>query len=218
MSDTHTCWNCHSQTHTTEYCTSCNKILPLIENIDYFSYLGMKKELNLDLDELENHFYELSRKYHPDYFSNKDENERKISIERTAFLNSAYKILKDPVQRAGYLLKLEWGEIPKEEKKVPPEILMEVMEFQEKIEERKSETDEEKLKILNREVAQIKTDLENHLNDLNIELKSYFESWDKLGGSGSEENKKIILKEISKNLSIRAYINTLLSTLENGNG
>jgi molecular chaperone HscB len=215
MSHENTCWNCHSHSATSGYCSNCNKILPLVEKVDFFSYLGMKKELNLDLDELEKHFYELSRKYHPDYFSNNSETEKMISIERSTMLNSAYKVLKDPVQRAEYLLKLEWGEIPKEEKKVPPEILMEVMELREKLQERKFEKDKNKLQALINEVIQIKADLESRLDDLNSDLKKLFKKWDEMNGEGPDDNKKNILKEISKNLSIRAYLNTLLSTIEN---
>jgi molecular chaperone HscB len=216
MSDNHTCWNCHINAPETDYCPSCHRILPLVENINYFSYLGLKKQLKLDLDELEKRFYEMSRKYHPDYFSNGDNIEKEISIERTAFLNSAYKILRDPVQRAKYLLQLEWGEIPMEEKKVPPEILMEVMDLQEKLQEEKFEKDSEKKKILGKELEHIRTDLKHKLESLNSELESLFEKWDSLDSSDESENAKTsILKNLSKNLSIRAYLSTLISTYEN---
>jgi molecular chaperone HscB len=216
MSDNHTCWNCHIKAPETDYCPSCHRILPLVEDINYFSYLGLKKQLNLDLDELEKKFYEMSRKYHPDYFTNGDDIEKEISIERTAFLNSAYRILRDPVQRAKYLLQLEWGEIPQEAKKVPPEILMEVMELQEKLQEEKFEKDIEKKKILWDELNHIRMDLKSKLISLNSELDFLFNKWDNLDSSAeSEISKSTILKNISKNLSIRAYLSTLISTYEN---
>ena len=212
--DTHTCWNCHQMVESGDKCPSCHKILPMVEEVDYFSFLGFKKQLNLDLDELEHRFYELSREYHPDYYFNSSEIEKEISLERASFLNSAYQILKDPIQRAKYLLQLEWGEITEEKKKIPPEILMEVMELQEKLLECNSETDPEKKKKCEAEIEQIKLGLLKKMDDLNKELKNLFVKWDEnVLNNPSNESKQEILKELNKNLSIRAYLNTLLSTI-----
>lgn len=211
---THTCWNCHHEVNTGDKCPSCHKILPMIENVDYFSFLGFKKQLNLDLDELEHRFYELSREYHPDYYSNSNEIEKEISLERASFLNSAYQILKDPIQRAKYLLKLEWGEISEDKKKIPPEILMEVLELQEKMTEYNAEQDPEKKKLYQNELDKIKQGLYNKMEELNEELKNLFVKWDELVLNNSDpETKQNILKSLNKNLSIRAYLNTLLSTM-----
>jgi molecular chaperone HscB len=216
MEHEHNCWNCKQDTVATEYCQSCHKILPLVENVDYFSFLGLKKQLDINLDDLEKKFFDLSRKYHPDYYSNGDEIEKEISIDRSAFLNSAYKILKDPIERAKYLLKLEWGEIPKEDKKVPPEILMEVMELQERLEQEKSEKDPKTKDSFKEELKKIKEDLNNKLENMNSQLHNLFKEWDAqyLRNSTNEE-KQSILKNISKNLSIRAYLNTLFTTFDN---
>jgi molecular chaperone HscB len=212
--DIHNCWNCKHEVHTVDKCPSCHKILPMVENVDYFSYLGFKKQLNLNLDELEHRFFELSKEYHPDYFSNGSEVEKEISMERASFLNSAYKVLKDPISRAKYLLKLEWGEVSEDKKKVPPEILMEVMALQEKIEEITSEIDNNKKDELNTEIEEIRVELENKMKGLNSELKNLFIKWDGLlSGNTSTEVKQSILKEINKNLSIRAYLGTLISTI-----
>lgn len=212
--DTHTCWNCHHTVDSGDKCPTCHKILPMVEDVDYFSFLGFKKQLNLDLDELEHRFYELSREYHPDYYSNGSEIEKEISLERASFLNSAYQILKDPIQRAKYLLQLEWGEVPEEKKKIPPEILMEVMELQEKLVECNSETDPEKKKKCEAEIEQIKSGLLKKMVDLNAQLKNLFIKWDEnVLNNPSNESKQEILKELNKNLSIRAYLNTLLSTI-----
>lgn len=208
------CWNCKHEVSTLDKCPSCHKILPMVENVNYFSFLGFKKQLNLDLDELEHRFFELSKEYHPDYFSNGSEVEKEISMERASFLNSAYKVLKDPISRAKYLLKLEWGEVSEDKKRVPPEILMEVMELQEKIETITSESDNNRKDELNTEVEGIKIELENKMKGLNSELKNLFIKWDgSLSGNTLTDEKQSILKEINKNLSIRAYLGTLISTI-----
>ena len=212
--EVHNCWNCKHKVDLVDKCPSCHKILPMVEDVNYFSYLGLKKQLNLDLDELEHKFFELSKEYHPDYFSNGSEVEKEISIERASFLNTAYKVLKDPVLRAKYLLKLEWGEVSEDMKKVPPEILMEVMELQEKIEELNSEAAGAKKNELHVEMEEIKGELEQKMEGLNSELKNLFVKWDELlTVNSSIEVKQNILKEINKNLSIRAYLKTLISTI-----
>ncbi len=212
--EVHNCWNCKHEVHITDKCPSCHKILPMVENVSYFSFLGFKKQLNLDLDELENRFYELSREYHPDFYSTGSEIEKEISNERASFLNKAYQVLKDPIQRAKYLLRLEWGEISDDKKKIPPEILMEVMDLQEKSHEYEEETDPETKSALSEELKEIRTDLEKKMEDLNTELKNLFLKWDEiLLGSPALETKQTILRDLNKNLSIRAYLGTLLSTI-----
>lgn len=212
--DIHNCWNCHHEVHSIDKCPSCHKILPMVENVDYFSFLGFKKQLNLDLDELEHRFYELSKEYHPDYYSNGSEIEKEISVERSSFLNSAYQVLRDPILRAKYLLRLEWGETSEEKKKIPPEILMEVMELQEKSQEYDQETNDERKTILQNALEEIKIELANKMDGLNSELKNLFIKWDEmLMNNSSLELKQSILKDLNRNLSIRAYLSTLISTI-----
>jgi molecular chaperone HscB len=89
------------------FCPQCTKILTLARHGDYFAFLGLSRRLNVDQAELESNFRTLSRQFHPDYFYNAPPAERRASLERSSYLNDAYRTLKDPVARVGYLLELE---------------------------------------------------------------------------------------------------------------
>ncbi|MBI4909317.1 MAG: Fe-S protein assembly co-chaperone HscB [Acidobacteria bacterium] len=97
---------------------------------DYYGFFGIPRRLALDTSVLQKRFYELSRQYHPDRFARKAASERLQAEESTAILNDGYRILKDPVSRAEYVLKQEGFDIGEQRSKdVPPELLEEVFEF-----------------------------------------------------------------------------------------
>src|SRR5689334_13698920 len=89
------------------FCPSCTKILSLGRQGDYFSFLGVPRKLNLDPGVLEQQFRTLSRQFHPDYFYNAAPAERRASLERSSYLNDAYRTLKQPASRIAYLLEIE---------------------------------------------------------------------------------------------------------------
>ena len=101
--------------------------------MDYFKVFSLPRLLNIDLRALEKSFHELSRKYHPDYFSTAPEEEQQQALRMTALLNDAYRTLRHPVRRIEYLLNLE-GFKP-DGSKVPKSFLMEIFEINEQMEE-----------------------------------------------------------------------------------
>jgi molecular chaperone HscB len=101
---------------------------------DYFELFDLERKLSLDARDLEQRFYTLSRKLHPDRFVNATPAERERSLESSALLNDAYRTLRDPIARAGYLLKLEGIEAG-EASQAPPELLEEVFELNEALEQ-----------------------------------------------------------------------------------
>jgi molecular chaperone HscB len=89
------------------FCPQCERILTLTRHGDYFSFFGLRRKLAIDLPDLEQRFRALSRQFHPDYFYTASPPERLASLERASYLNDAYRVLKQPLDRAEYLLKLE---------------------------------------------------------------------------------------------------------------
>src|SRR5262245_59911993 len=57
--------------------------------------------------DLEQRYRALSRQFHPDYFYNAPAAERRAALEKSSYLNDAYRTLKNPIARVEYLLKLE---------------------------------------------------------------------------------------------------------------
>ena len=74
----------------------------------------------------------------------------------SARINEAYKTLQSPLLRAQYLLSLRGIDVAEDEtaKIEDPELLMEVLETQERIEEAEAEKDLEEMKRLNDERIQ----------------------------------------------------------------
>src|ERR1700736_2903923 len=91
------------------FCQGCSKILPLGRHIDYFSFFGLPRRIGVDGSDLERRFRALSRQFHPDYFYNATPAERRASLERSSYLNDAYRTLRNPIARIECLLALEAG-------------------------------------------------------------------------------------------------------------
>src|SRR5712671_5265521 len=105
---------------------------------DFFSFLGLPRKLRIDMSDLEQRYRALSRQFHPDYFYNAPPAERRASLEKSSYLNDAYRTLRNPVSRVDYLLKIE-GLAPQgpeqASKQVPAGLLEEVFALNEELDE-----------------------------------------------------------------------------------
>src|SRR6059058_1385652 len=110
--------------------------------MDHFEVFGLPRRLAVDTAELQRKFYELSRRYHPDFHQAAPAEEQVRSLEASAGLNAAYRTLRDPIARIEYLVRLEEGRDTKEgatvKPKAPPELLEEMFEIQEALAEAKA--------------------------------------------------------------------------------
>lgn len=97
----------------------------------------------LDLPELQRQFYVLSKQFHPDRFARASAADQQYALDFTSLLNDAWRVLREPVSRAEYLLKLQ-GLEPGDSRTnpPPPELLEEVFELNMALEElRAGDTD-----------------------------------------------------------------------------
>src|SRR5499425_1702337 len=129
------CWHCQSEVAGEYFCERCVKVQPVSKELDYFTCLGFPRRLTIDLSTLETKYYELSRAFHPDFYQNKSEEERAISLGNSAMLNTAYRTLRDPIQRAEYLLDLEAGSAKDIRTSPPADLFEEIIELQEVLDE-----------------------------------------------------------------------------------
>jgi len=72
---------------------------------DPFMLLGLKKQYDLDMEFLEKAYFAAQKETHPDRFLNSSSEEKAEASKRSADINRAYFILKDPLRRAEFLLK-----------------------------------------------------------------------------------------------------------------
>jgi len=189
---TSSCWSC-GEMRAAQFCSSCGKVQPPAP-VDYFTFFGLPRKLNVDSALLERHFYELSRKLHPDLNARADKREQEWTLQQSSHLNDAYRTLKDPVRRTEYLLRLEGVELEEQSKSateearktgeikkqvVPPDMLEEVFELNMQLEELRAnkkmgEDDRQLVKDLNAQ----KTALEAKYETLLEELRGYWDQWD----------------------------------------
>ena len=111
----------------------------------YFAMFNLPRKLNIDAAVLEQDFYKLSRRLHPDLYARKSAEEQAWSLSQSSLLNDAYRTLKDPVARTAYLLKLEGVRIEDEnsetrdlqtkQNRAPADLLEEVFELNMQLEE-----------------------------------------------------------------------------------
>ncbi len=99
--------------------------------MNYFELFDIPVQLKVDKSTLPVKYFELSRKYHPDFFINAPEAEQAEALEKSALLNKAFKTFQNPDLTIKYVLQLK-GLMEEEEKyELPPDFLMEVMEINE---------------------------------------------------------------------------------------
>ena len=209
------CWSCSiGHNDFTLFCPHCSKIQPPPGG-DYFSVFSMEPRLNLDLHALEAEFHRLSRKLHPDRFARALENEKQWSLADTALLNDAYRTLKDPLRRTGYLLKLEGAEVGEEHSgknrvdpsRVPADLLEEVFELNMQLEEMRAarkmgEEDPE----LQASLTQAKKKFQALLEAVDKDLRAEWTAWDE----GNEVARGIALDKMVALLDRRRYLSNLL--------
>ncbi len=85
---------------------------------------------------------DLQKQVHPDKFANASDQEKRLSMQQTSWINEAQTTLKDPVLRATYLLKLKGTDIKLEnETTMDAVFLMQQLEMRERLEHIKKEND-----------------------------------------------------------------------------
>ncbi|MGV3719691.1 MAG: Fe-S protein assembly co-chaperone HscB [Actinomycetota bacterium] len=125
------CWSCKTEVGDDPHCPHCVKLQPLGKSSDYFSVMGLPRKLSIDPRVLEPVFHALSRRFHPDMYRLSPPRERMIALENSAVLNQAYRTLRDPFDRAAYLLELEYGRETERRDSPPQDLFEEILEIQE---------------------------------------------------------------------------------------
>jgi len=213
------------------FCEACGKVQPPAP-VDYFTFFGLPRKLNLDLAALEKDFYELSRKLHPDLNAQAGSREQEWSLQQSSLLNDAHRTLKDPIKRTQYLLKLEGVELEEQSKTateeartkgevkkqiVPPDLLEEVFDLNSQLEELRAQKKMgEDDPALIEEIGRQKIELEEKHEALLHELQNYWKTWDGMiqreqnGQPVSDEERRQQRDKMVDLLNRRNYIRNLV--------
>lgn len=109
-------------------------------NIDltrnYFELFGFAENFLINQEQLAEKYRSFQSELHPDRYANASDQERRISVQTTAYINEAYTTLKSDLKRSHYLLKLSDIEFNADtETSSDGEFLVQTMELHEQVEE-----------------------------------------------------------------------------------
>jgi len=101
---------------------------------NYYQIFDLPISFEVDTALLANRYRELQRVVHPDKFANAGAQERRLAVQQATLLNDAFGVLKDPLQRARYLLQLREVDLAAVDAgQLEPAFLMEQMELRERL-------------------------------------------------------------------------------------
>ena len=213
------CWACGATLGSSALlCPSCGKVQPL-GNIDYYQVFGLDRKLGVDTPALEREFHRLSRKLHPDRFARATAQEQEWSLAATALLNDAYRILRDPIQRTEYLLKLSGLKIGEEnsgksksaDRQPPADLLEEVFELNMQLEEmRRSKKMGEDEPELRRELMTAKDAFDEKMVQAQEDLEALWRRWDAALEAHDEPAKLAARDAMVALLNKRSYLRNLV--------
>jgi molecular chaperone HscB len=127
------CQHCERPLTEVAVCDYCHSLNPAAAGVDYFTLLGLPRQFELDEDLLTERFHALSRTVHPDVHGSQPPDAQLLAVQLSAAVNDAYRTLKSPFLRAGYLLELLGGKSSAADRSVPDGFLNTMMMMQEEV-------------------------------------------------------------------------------------
>lgn len=176
----------------------------------------MPRKLWVEMGSLDKKFLELSWKLHPDKFVNAGAAEQELSLKRSSELNDGYRVLRDPVARVEYLLRIEGMRKEGEQKQqAPPELLEEVFELNESLDElREAKTSGDDLASLKARLQSAEKNFQEKLGEVDALLQDAARQWDlAVDANASDSDRKGIMLRLNELLNRRSYIRNLVTNV-----
>jgi molecular chaperone HscB len=150
------------------------------------------------MDALSKKYLNLSWNMHPDKFATKEPHLQSFALQASAILNKAYDTLRDPIGRAEYLLATAGGKSAAEDKRVPQELLEQMMMLREEIEEARAAKDESSITAIRDTVMKQRQNSQQRISLLCTNLEQ--------GGPEVKDHLRLELNSMK-------YLNSLLTQL-----
>lgn len=131
-----------------------SEMLSHVERADYFELFGLPRAYHIDLAALQAAYMAISRNIHPDRYAMADPAVQPFAMRASAVVNRAYEALKDAFTRAEYLLETAGGQTAAQDKRVPPDLLGQIMMMREELEEARAAGDEKRVQSMRAELLE----------------------------------------------------------------
>lgn len=103
--------------------------------MNYYELFDLPMLPSVDASNLARKYFELQKKYHPDFFSQEDSIQQATAEEMSAAINMAFNIFKSKQGTIEYFLKQKGILQDDSQQPLPPDFLMEMMDLNESIDE-----------------------------------------------------------------------------------
>ena len=131
---------------------------------DYFQFYGLPLSFSADAGLVKQKFYEFSKKYHPDFYINEDEEKQAEVLEKSTLNNKAYQTLSDPQKRLPYILELKGLLAEGEHYVLPQDFLMDMMDINETLMDLQFDPDAAKLAAVKVDVSAVEQGIQNEIS------------------------------------------------------
>ena len=123
-----------------------------------FALFDLPVAFQVDSALLNERYLALQKSLHPDNFSAASAQEQRLAMQKSAEINDALRILKDPIARADSIIALNTGEQENPEEKSNKDIgfLMQQMEWRETLENIENRKDTDELTAFTKKIDQIR--------------------------------------------------------------
>lgn len=129
--------------------------------IDPFALFDLPVAFDVDQTALSARYLALQKSLHPDNFAHGSVQEQRLAIQKSAQINDALQILKDPIERADCIIALNTGVVQNLEEKSNRDIdfLMQQLEWRERLEEIEQAQDFDALAAFTRQIEQAESEI-----------------------------------------------------------
>ncbi|MFZ7234571.1 Fe-S protein assembly co-chaperone HscB [Avibacterium avium] len=130
-----------------------------------FALFDLPVAFSLDLDLLNNRYLALQKSLHPDNFAHRSTQEQRLAMQKSAEVNDALQILKDPIARADSIIALHLGNQNVEEKTSQDmAFLMQQMQWREALEDIEQQKDSDALMQFSDQISAQRQEILSQLN------------------------------------------------------
>lgn len=146
-------------------------------NRNHFELFGLTPAFTLEHDSLEHAYRNIQAEIHPDRFAHAGEAEQRLAMQWTARVNEAYQTLRQPFERARYLLELKGVHaMDTRNTAMPADFLMQQIELRERLDEARAAKDLTALQRMESDARAQVGRLERQLAELLDERHAYTEA------------------------------------------
>lgn len=119
-------------------CSACGHLVDPGDRLSPFAVFGLEPSWKVDPADLKRRLLRVSRLSHPDFHGTAPPEIRALAEANSARANGAYEVVLDDFLRADWLVRHLGGPSDSDERQMPQAFLMEVLEWNEAMEEAES--------------------------------------------------------------------------------